>query len=377
MRFARFDPPGGNNDLATPALKDRYSEWLSDRFDVAVESVTRFLQNTGGGTCQFYNPVTDGRDGADLPESSGDIPWKGFPKRFDAAGPGQPAQFAQAEPARVPGQARPQDEYLEWFVHRNSGGKITRVDFTCEAYDYFEFLAAHAPDRLLELYRTFISSNVQRGDLFVNGEYNIRNRWNTERGAMHLTHPANNLFAEVFLAASATVRRKNAAGVEHTSSIPLITCAEYGAANRNSDPAIGFAVNGLARQRRDITLGNPVGLYIAHFDGSGITLDGAPAASFFTVTRGTLPRGLRATFEVPAALAAQGKTVSDVKIGARAIQFGGELAQRITMHLFGVASVAQQVNNAPARCGAIPQVRSAGGFGLAGPQELPTRTAAE
>jgi hypothetical protein len=378
MKFARFDPPGANDDLAAPALRDLYSEWLSERFDIAVESVTAFLQDAGGGTCQFYNPVSDGRTGPDLPESAGDITWKAFPKRFDAAGPGQPPRFAEAEPPRTAGQARLQDEYLEWFVHRDGAGKITRVDFTCEAYDYFEFLAAHAPDRLLDLYRTFISPDVQRADLFVNGTYDVRNRWNSERGAMHLTHAANNLFAEVFLAASATVRRKKPAGAEHTSSIPLINCAEYGVANRNSDPAIGFAVNGLARQRRAITLANPVGLYIAHFDGAGVTLDGASAASFFKVTRGTLPRGLRATFEPPPALAAQGKTVSDVRIGGRAIAFGGELAQRITMHLFGAASAARQVNNTPARCGAIPQTRRPSRLGpaAAAPALVP-RTATE
>src|SRR2546426_625976 len=97
------------------------------------------------------------------------------------------------------------------------------------------FLATHGggvcqfynPDTLVALYQQFISPTVKKSDLFASGTYNRLNRWNTANGAMHLTHPANNLFAEVFLAASATVRRKNAAGAEITASIPLINCAQF------------------------------------------------------------------------------------------------------------------------------------------------------
>jgi hypothetical protein len=173
---------------------------------------------------------------------------------------------------------------------------------------------------------------------------------------MHLTHPANNLFAEVFLAASATVRRSKS-GTELTASIPLIQCAKYGDASRNSDPAIGAAVNGLARQGRHVTITNPVGLYMANFDGSGLTINGQPAGGFFKVIRGTFPLALRAVYELPANLVSQGLTVSDVKINNKAIQFGGQLAERITMHIAGVASVATDIHDTPvAKCGGIPQV---------------------
>ena len=360
MKIARLDPPGHIDDLATPALQAAYSKWLSDRFDVGVNSVTQFLTAHGGGTSQFYNPVMHGRTDPDLAPSLGDISWNGFPKRFLSTGPGAPTHFANAEPAPAAGRTRPQDEYLEWFVHRNAAGKIARLDFTCEGYDYFEFLAGHDEAKLLALYRTFVDASAKKTDLFSNGTYNVKNKWNTKHGAMHLTHPANNLFAEVFLAASATVRRKKPGGGEETSSIPLIRCAEYGAENRNSDPNIGRAVNGLAREKRMITLANPVGLYMAAFDGAGITLDGAAAGGFFRVTRGTFPLALRGVFELPPALAAAGKTVSDVKIGGTSVEFGGQLAQRITMHLVGVASVAQPVDNAPAVCGGVPQVGSPG-----------------
>jgi hypothetical protein len=374
MKIDRFDPPGNIDDFGTDtALRDRWSGTMSGDFDVGVASVTEYLQAHGGGTCQFYNPVTHGRADPDLPASAGDIPWNGFPKQFSATGPGHPARFADAEPAVAAGQHRPQDEYLEWHVVRNGAGKIVSVQFTCEGYDYYEFLARNAPDRLLALYRQFIDPGVQPGDLMSGGDYDVTNVWNTERGAMHLTHPANNLFAEVFLAASTTVRRQQH-GAELTQSLPLITCARYGSPTRNSDPNIGAAVNGLAREGRMITLANPVGLYMAGFDGSGLTLDGAPAGGFFKVVRGAFPRALRAVYELPPDQAAAGRTVSDVTAGGQPIEFGGQLAQRVTMHLVGVASVARGVNNTPVGCGEVPQAAPAAAHALAAAKRPPLRT---
>jgi hypothetical protein len=115
---------------------------------------------------------------------------------------------------------------------------------------------------------------------------------------------------------------------------------------------------------------------MSSFDGAGLTLDGAPAGGFFKVLRGALPFALRAVFEVPAALAAAGKTVSDVKIGARPIEFGGQLAQRVTMHLVGVASVAQTIDNVPAACGEVQQARAPiAGLGIAPAPVLVSRKA--
>ncbi len=355
MKLDHLDSPGNIDDFAgDPTLPDQWSQNLSATFDRSVAAVISFLSTNGGGSCQFYNPVTHGLTGPDLPRASGDITWNGFPKKFSSTGPGHPARFAAAEPSRNAGEARLQDEYLEWYVNRNPAGKITSIHFTCEAWDYFEFLGSAAKTKVLALYQEFISPTIKSEDIFnPDGSYDRLNSWNTALGAMHLTHSANNLFAEVFLAASATVRREKD-GAELTSSIPLIDCAAYGDAARNSDPNIGVAVNGLAREGRMITLANPVGLYMAAFDGAGLTLNAKPAGGFFSVVRGAFPLALRAVYQLPSEIAATGLTVSDVKVGGSNIQFGGELAQRITMHLIGAASVAQTVNNAPVGCGAIP-----------------------
>jgi len=337
----------GSNDT----LRQQYSDHISAYFDDGVDSVNAFLAANGGGSSQFYNPLKNGQPSPDLALPAGDITWNGFPKRFLGSG-ATPTNFAAADVVAL-GQARQQDEYLEWHVSRNAAGKITEVQFTCEAWDYFLFLANRAPDKVVALYKTFVNPAVVKADLFTGGAYNRLNKWNTTQGAMHLTHPANNLYAEVFLAATASVRRTQG-GVELTSAGPLIQCAQFGAENRNSDPNIGIQVNTLARQKRMITLGNPTGLYMAGFDGNGVTLDGVPAGGFFQVVRGTFPMALRAVYKLPSALAAAGKTVSDVKIGGNSIEFGGQLAQRITMHLFGVASVATTAPSSPvAGCVAV------------------------
>src|SRR5439155_9648130 len=196
---------------------------------------------------------------------------------------------------------------------------------TWERSVYFQFLAANAPAKLSALYQTFVNPAVQPANLKTpGGPYDPLNEWNTVRGSMHLTHPANNLFAEVFLAATATVRRSQH-GAEITRSIPLIKCSRYGDETRNSDPAIGAAVNGLARDGRHVTLANPVGLYMSGFNGAGLTLNGQPAGGFFKLVRGAFPLGLRAVYQLTPELAAQGLTVSDVKIGGSPIHFGGQL----------------------------------------------------
>ena len=169
----------------------------------------------------------------------------------------------------VPTFRRQQDEYCEWHVERTDG-RITGVQITSEGPEYWQFLMSGTrpffpegdtrrdltrgdPDLVLALYREHVSPEVQPGDLvwahdvaFYDrttqrwrlwaraGDYNELNRWTTTDGAMHLTHGANTLSAEVTLAAEATVQRKT----ERTARA-LICCSGYGSAARSSDPTIG------------------------------------------------------------------------------------------------------------------------------------------
>jgi len=116
------------------------------------------------------------------------------------------------------------------------------------------------------------------------------------------------------------------------SAIPLTRCAQFGDERRNSDPAIGAGVNGLARQGRMVTLADPVGLYIDNLEDAGFRLpNGNPTTGWFKRLRGSDGHTIRAVFEPP-----DGSpfTVSDVTIGDTAITFGGQIAQHITMKLW-------------------------------------------
>ena len=68
MKLDHFDPPAFNDDLDDDAeLKALWSQAMSTKFDVSVHSVENHLSNHGGGRCQFYNPITAGLSGPDLP----------------------------------------------------------------------------------------------------------------------------------------------------------------------------------------------------------------------------------------------------------------------------------------------------------------------
>src|SRR4051812_29344392 len=212
MKLTQFDPPGNSGDFAgNPALAAKWSAEMSQNFAAGINSAKDMLL-ASGGTCQFYNPVTDGRSDPDL--APADIFWNGFPRKMLGHGPGAPANFAGAEAPVDSGEPRDQDEYLEWHTVRNAANQITSVQLTCEGWDYYEFLGREAPDVLVELYKTFINPAITKAELFPGGTYDRLNRWTTRDGAMHLTHPANSLGAEVRLGAEATIRRKNSAGVE-------------------------------------------------------------------------------------------------------------------------------------------------------------------
>jgi len=188
-------------------------------------------------------------------------------------------------------------------------------------------------------------------DLFKNGVYNSRNMWNTTNGAVHLTHGANTLEAEINIAAQATVLRARQ-GQPLTDPDALICCAGYGVPGRASDPRIGGDVNALARLGASITLANTVGLYSDSLNTTGwVTPDGTLASSFWTIVRGAAGSGLRGVFQVPAS---KGYTVSDIKIGGVPIQFGGQIAEHILMKLTGVACRIGASHNTPRNCIATP-----------------------
>jgi phosphatidylserine/phosphatidylglycerophosphate/cardiolipin synthase-like enzyme len=326
--MTRFDPPGFLDDL-DDAQKDRWSATVSTWLDRAAAGQP--AQNDGPRR-QFFNALTAPPSGTTQVAT---IAWNAFPRQLRATSMSERQRWRRAD-----GSRDLQDEYCEWSVTRNAAGRIVRVTFTCEAPEYWRALALLNPDKVVELYQTFISPSVRKADLFLNGTYNPRNRFNrgTSEGAMHLIQGANTLNAEIELAAAATIRRQRG-GVEITDAQELILCSRYGEPGRNSDPFIGEQVNALARQKADITLNNPIGLYIEAFKPTGSwkrrdTGQAVDATKFWKFVRGRDDHFVRAVFEVPSDL---GFVVGDITIDGRLVEFGAQITDFVTIKLEGLA----------------------------------------
>ena len=335
----QFDPPGFLNDLDV-AGKRAWSDWISQQLDDA-----RASDGTGSGVTnygprlQFFNPLVT-PPSADATEK--DISWSAFPRIVELDSVSDKQRWRTADSSRDM-----QDEYCEWSIRRDpQTEKITRVTFTSEGPEYWKFLAAANPARLLALYQEHISTKVKMSDLVRNGRYVARNRWNnsTTNGAMHLIQQNNTLGAEIELAAAATIVRLSG-GQPITDVQELIQCGAYGQAERHSDPFIGASVNELARAKADVTLANPVGLYIAGLSVAGWQApDGSNPMDYWKVTRGTEEKTLRAVYEVPAG---KNFVVGDIRINNRPIEFGAQIADFITIKLTGLATRIGQSTVAP------------------------------
>ncbi|MFZ1426700.1 MAG: hypothetical protein WAS21_08040 [Geminicoccaceae bacterium] len=261
---------------------------------------------------------------------------------------------------------RNQDEYCEWHAYKDPGsGKLQRIAFTCENPEYWTHLAASDETKLVDLYRALVSPDVERDDLFFSqdifsrafdaaggvvnqrGRYNPLNRWNTTDGVVHLTHPANSLAAEIFLAADATILRVDGDGAPVTDQAALICCAQFGGVNRSSDPTIGGRINGLVRSGLAVSIADPVGLYMGEIDSTPIEVPGGiPFDDCWKVKRGDASARmiLHAEFALPEG---SGFDLEDVTVGGEPLRFGGQLAELITVVIHGLGLAREDV--APTR----------------------------
>lgn len=329
MPLTRFDAPGFLDDF-NEQQKKAWSDFLSEQFDQSVRGNPDQFDFDGPRE-QFFNPMKV-ETGAD--SQSVDITWVAFPRNVTVVSVSDKQRWRRADSSRDL-----QDEYCEWSVERDPDtDKITRVTFTCEGPEYWSFLANTTPDRAVELYRKFISPDVKKEDLFLsNGRYNPRNKWNatTVNGAMHLIQPNNTLSAEIELAAGASVVRV-VGGEELTGEQELIRCGQYGGVERHSDPHIGAMVNSLTRQKADVTLANPVGLYFASLDTAGWkTPDDSDPKSYWKYIRGTEDKPVRAVYEVSKE---RNFVVGDIKIQGKAIEYGAQITDFINMKLTGIGT---------------------------------------
>jgi hypothetical protein len=276
----------------------------------------------------------------------------------------------------IPVTYRRQDEYCEWYVERN-GNRIERMYFTCEPPEYWSFLAENDITLVHELYQELLhnpgiqqdelcwqydvyskpDANGQRTVLFQKGAYNPWNDWNTKKGAVHLTHWANSLDAEVRLASDGSLGWPQPAGPVDFHR--LICCAAFGGVNRSSDPKIGGAVFSLAAQGLSVALSNPIGLYMQRFQLAGLRgPQGNPIPNALTFVRQSVDgqNVLRAEVATPPGA---GYSLDQCSLNGERLQFGGQVTRLITMSLFAVAkqipgAKSTAVAQCPATCCPYP-----------------------
>ena len=328
MAIQKYDAPGLLSDFNEQQVA-AWSSWISNQMDEAIRGNPEELEFDAPRS-QFFNLLNVELD---TDAVSKDIEWTAFPRNIAVSSISDRQRWRTAESSRDF-----QDEYCEWSVERDPDtDKITKVTFTSEGPEYWDFLAKSTPSTALALYREHVSELVRMEDLFDSfGNYNPRNRWNNSstNGVMHLIQRNNSLSAEIELAGgSSIVREKN--GRLLTAERELIECGKYGGIERHSDPRIGSEVNSLTRQKANVTLANPVGLYFSRLITDGWEVPGnEDPLQFWNYVRGSEEYPVRAVFHVPSN---RDFVVGDIKIDGRNIEYGSQIADKIKIKLTGIA----------------------------------------
>jgi hypothetical protein len=315
---ARYDTPAGLRDV--PENSSFYDAWHG--------FVNGEVSDSPGSP--WIDPVLVDVDVVTVRTLS----WIGFPRatltvdRRDDRAQG----FADAEEAGATGAWRPrQFEYFEWYTTRDATGKVTKVAFSTETPQYFELLAAADEKRVVELYREHVDPAVQWDELVkADGTYDRHNRWTTIDGIMHYVNGINELNQAIGLAKAGA--KATFADLGDPGLAPARDNFEFLVIGGNAaDDYIIREVAALGRSGFDITVREPVGLYIDGWDDTGWTKpDGSPVGDYWRITRGRPGAVLRLEYEVPYE---EGFVVGDILIGGRPVLHGGQLAEHMTSSL--------------------------------------------
>lgn len=323
----RFSTPA---NLPEPSEADAQA-W-SDRVKALVGPFSEGFE-------QFYDPTAD-----DTPDHAAvvPVPWPAFPGRLGHLPEEERWELADGDRAQ-------QDEYCEWAVEKDDD-EVIRVTFTSEVPQYFHHLAERdresGGDRLLAFYREFVDPETPPEQILsADGVYLVDNELNqsTLGRPAHLVTGDNNLFAAIALVAQATVLRERD-GVPVATQQALAQCSGLGNFRRHSDPKIAGVVNAAAATGAEITLADPIGLYIGSLQmAEMVAPDGADVSEFWHIERGEADRVLRASFSVPEE---RGYTVSNVELAGQPIRFGAQLAERVEIK---AVAIVKPGDHAPAR----------------------------
>lgn len=424
-QLLRFTLPACNNDFPdNPTLYEQLAAAWSQNVDgFTNQAITGDPWNMQYASAQtaYYNPLA-----TPIPKGSAavDVAWIAFPNRlvqylgqnqvppnpykltqnnlYMLADSGELADYpiptvrcpqpdwsGETEPYGPYGPRGWLDEYCEFSVARDTNGKISRIDFTCENPEYYQTLWRVDQQTVADVYtaalnagaaaNTQVTVTVEDLQLLdpVTGQpvidpqtgksaYNPLNKWNSgvkavrtgptsgfSGGAMHLTATPNTLQTELGLGAGATVQRTQG----NANPQALICCSQYGQNYRNSDPHIGQTINLAVSAGTNISLADPPGLYIQMPSFAEYKLPndpklpaGAKPSDCWQIVRGfehlidpitdkPYPGSfiLHAAFQLPQSWIDAGVsfTIEDITIAGEPIKTGSQVQATLEIALFG------------------------------------------
>lgn len=312
--LARFDTPASVRDV--PVGSPFYDSW-SQYLDSLMGGLA---PGDNGGA--FYNPMRT--DVQIAGEKS--LVWMGFPREsiFPANRDNRIPAYVRAD--SVPNTRAFQNEYFEWQVERNANGKISKITFVTETPEYYEQLWRFDPNAVVSIYRALVNPAVQPADLGAGLNYNRTNIWNTVNGIVHYIQGINTLSAAIGLAKGAVT----------SAPIPRDNYENSNAGFGTSvDPRVVLDVHMMVRKGLHVSLKEPIGFYMCGWNDAGFEQpNGSPAGNYWKVVRGTKSMAMRLVYEVPAHL---GFAVGDMKIGGIPIDYGGQVAEHISVRIVGTA----------------------------------------
>ena len=254
-RLETFDTPASLRDVASSS--EFYREW---HYFVDSEFATDVVGENGG---VLFNPART--DVNVVGEKT--MTWNGFPRTvfLPDSRDNKRKAYESADVIRD-NDGHSQDEYFEWFVHRNKKGKIRKVTFVTEFRHYYEVLWRVNPKAVLKIYQKYVNPSIVISDLsFADGSYNYLNRWNVDDGILHYTRSINALEAAIGLAKELKIQTPPSTN-NYDAHPP------FEKTKTSVDPRVSYDVHMLIRKGLYVSLKDPIGIYILAVSYTHLTL---------------------------------------------------------------------------------------------------------
>ena len=268
--------------------------------------------------------------------------WMGFPRDLllgDARDRREAFSRGDTRGVSSPAGRTTQIEYLEWFTQRDERGRITKVTFTTETPEYWMalFRSPGGPDRVLELYRELLGNPaISLAEITdAAGRYDPLNVWNTSRGVIHYIVERQDGAVNTLRGALNLVALRSTGPIV-SDNYPVDQIRReppQTRASRSTSRALARKGLQITDRRPDRGLHCWLGRYrleqARRVAGWQLLAD-RPAGGY------SAPLRLRLVYEVPAS---EGFVVGDIRIGGRPIEFGGQIAEHLTVTFPAVAGI--------------------------------------